>query len=460
MKIGLRKVNENDKYVNELILNVKIEELIELIKAGESERIEFKSSVSSDVGEAICALANTEGGYLLIGVSDDGRIVGAKERDLERISSFILNILPKPSLKIERVYVDDKLVIVINVEKSDKLHTIGGRAYIRIGRKKRPLELEEIAEKLIESLVIKFDELKSSYRAEVLSEELFREYLERRSRARMQRFKGDLSTLMERMRAVVRVDGELYATNAGILFFTEEPKRYLPQAVVRVVVFSDEARREYLDHKEFSLPLWKLVDALEEYFIRVLPRFGGRVAGFRRIDVVQYPIEALREGIINALIHRNYFSSADVRIFVFPSKIQIINPGSFPPGVTPENPIHKPRNPILAEYMYGLGYVEKYGVGIERMREVCEKRGIKITYTLQTFQTTLEFSLPRAESIKLDDLDLEILNLIKGGVNRASEIARALGMSKVAVLKRIKKLELINLVKRTGKGRKTAYEAC
>ena len=110
--------------------------------------------------------------------------------------------------------------------------------------------------------------------------------------------------------------------------------------------------------------------------------------------------------------------------------------------------------------MYGLGYVEKYGVGIERMREVCEKRGIRITYTLQTFQTMLEFSLPRAGSTKLDDLDLEILNLIKGGVNRASEIARALGMSKVAVLKRIKKLELIDLVKRTGKGRKTAYEAC
>ncbi len=437
---------------------MKVEDIIKLLREGESERVEFKTSVSADFGELICSFANTQGGYILVGVNDEGEIVGAKENEIEKISSFLLSIIPRPEVRIEKVYIDEKLVIVIKVEKSEKLHTVGGRVYVRIGSKKRPLELEEIAKKLVECLSIKFDELRSNYGAEILSEELFEEYLERRRVARGQELRGSVEDLMKKVKAVVEHEGKLFATNAGILFFTPEPKLYLPQAVVRVVVFKDESMREYYDSKEFSLPLWKLVDELENYLFKVLPRFGGRIIGFRRVDLVQYPIEAVREGVINALIHRNYFSSADVRIFIFPTKLRIINPGSFPPGVSPENPIHKPRNPLLSEYMYGIGYIERYGSGIERMKELCEKRGIKVNYTIQPFQTTLEFVLPKVSTFEIDERDVEILGFVRSGINTSKALAERLGVSKVSVVKRLKELERLGLVRRIGRGRKTRYK--
>jgi ATP-dependent DNA helicase RecG len=99
--------------------------------------------------------------------------------------------------------------------------------------------------------------------------------------------------------------------------------------------------------------------------------FGFRTEySFQRIDKLEYPIKAIRECIINALIHRNYFEPADTRVAIYDDRIEIISPGTFPEGVTPEEPKHVPVNPILCQLMYDVGFIEKYGSGIYMINEL------------------------------------------------------------------------------------------
>jgi ATP-dependent DNA helicase RecG len=88
---------------------------------------------------------------------------------------------------------------------------------------------------------------------------------------------------------------------------------------------------------------------------------------------MEYPIAAIREAIINALIHRDYLISSDIRVFIFDDRIEISNPGPFPEGVTPERPLHIARNPILCQLMRDIGFIEKYGSGIYFMRDFCKE---------------------------------------------------------------------------------------
>ena len=103
-----------------------------------------------------------------------------------------------------------------------------------------------------------------------------------------------------------------------------------------------------------------------EFFLRKHINFMGirTEKSFQREDKFDIPIKALRELMINALIHRDYETTADVRVFILDDRVEIINPGHFPKGVTPSKPKHEPVNRTLSQYMYDIGFIEKYGVKI------------------------------------------------------------------------------------------------
>jgi len=212
---------------------------------------------------------------------------------------------------------------------------------------------------------------------------------------------------------------------------------------------------EYMDRRDFSGPLWKIVEDFENYMMQYMARMGA-IVSFRRIEKYEYPLEALREALVNALTHRNYFDPGDVRVFICPFKIVFINPGSFPPGVSPDKPTHKPRNPILSQYMYDMGFMEKYGVGIIRMKQLCAASRIKLTYSLDSFETRLTFSRIVAT---LDDIERKIMDLIAEESLSSSQLASRLGVSKDTVLRRINRLIQLDLVKRIGYGKSTRYIA-
>jgi ATP-dependent DNA helicase RecG len=178
-------------------------------------------------------------------------------------------------------------------------------------------------------------------------------------------------------------DGRL--TNAGLLLFGIRPQMHFVQAQLRIGVFRSPT--EIVDSHDFGGTLWEQLDGAMERFRRLLQvRFEIKVTeptleGLARKEVWEYPLDAIREAVINALIHRDYTDTADIQIRVYDDELSIWNPGGLPPELSVEQlrqPQHlsRPRNPLLAQAFYYAGYIERWGTGTARILTLCREQGL------------------------------------------------------------------------------------
>jgi len=425
-----------------------IEDIIKLVAQGEGENIEFKVK-PADIAETICAMANTSGGHIIVGVDNKGKLVGITESEHERIVSDMQGLIPTPDVSISSIKINDKNVVVVKVNKSKKFVTLGNNAYIRIGRSNRALDIEELAIISVEELKLTFDSLSSAVPKEALNPSLVQEYLELRKKTRGIPIRGSLQENLKKMKII---KGE-HLTISGLLFFTDRPQEHLPWTGIRVIeLYPDGETKGIL---EFEGPVWKMIDSVYETIVGKLPRIEMRT-GTRRESFLIFPEEAIREGIINAVAHRNYRTRADIRIFLSSESLIIKNPGSFPPGVDIKDPEHIPRNPLICQYLYDMGYIERYGYGIIRMRKaVQEHPTASVNFRISPMKTEVIFESERQAVLSEDDRI--ILTLLRKEPLSSGQIAAHLKTSKVSVLKRLNKLLSLNLIKKIGEGRKIRY---
>ena len=259
-------------------------------------------------------------------------------------------------------------------------------------------------------------------------------------------------------------------THAGILFFGKYPQRFFQNVQLRVVRFKGiSVTHPVINRLDCSGALWELVDAAEEFIrknIRLLSLRTSR--SFQRDDKFEYPLEALREAIINALIHRNYQKHSDVRVFIFDNRVEIINPGTFPEGVSPDAPVHEPVNPILSRFMYDIGFIERYGSGIRMMKRLSEEWGNREPrYEFHPLETKIIFDSPIQENtfIEIDDISAQLNERQKSAfsyVQRHGQIATKKYVEINRVSRQTAHAELRDLTNKglftmTGKGRGTRY---
>jgi len=397
------------------------EELLELISAGESETVEFKPSLSqtNEIVETVSAFSNTRGGKIIVGVSDSGRVLGVDgSKDVtERLTGKILNNTdPRihPGILLKRI--DEKVIIQIDIKKSlDHLVMAFGRPFRRIGKSTVKISKEEYEKTILEKHreKLRFDigvcedaDLESIDRRKV------NWYLNKRKEIRKVKKPQVLSIeqVLLNIGAAKETNDIIKPTNAGILFFGKNPQRFFARSQLRVVRFKGtRVIHPTIDRFDCVGTLWEMVEQAEEFIRRNIRLFGIRTnKSFMREDKFEYPIEALREAIINALIHRNYYEPADVRVFIFDDRVEVINPGNFPEGVTPQKPIHRPVNDILCNFMYDIGFIEKYGSGIYMMQELCKEQGNKKPYyKFHPLETKIIFESPEKEVIFREDEKLE-----------------------------------------------------
>ncbi|MBU1110631.1 putative DNA binding domain-containing protein [Patescibacteria group bacterium] len=436
---------------------MKISEVIEIIKQGEGENIEFKISIT-DLGKVVCAFANTSGGIVLVGVDDNGQITGVKgKKAKQKVFDSFAGIVPAPQVSTETIKIGTKTIIGIKVLPSSRLLSFKNIVYIRVGGNNRPLSISEILEKSAESLKIFFDEQSSKIEAKAADRNLIENYLSIREKTRGVRPLPGVWENAQKIKAVEKKNGKSFLTNAGVLFFTSDPTDFYSFAKARLIWFEDEEMQNYKDAKEFSGPLSKIVRDVEKYWVANLKTIGGFRIGFKRGEVFEYPLFSLREALINALIHRNYFDASEVTIFIFPDRIEIKNPGSFPPGVTPEKPEHKPRNPILSQYMYDLGLTEKYGGGIIKIKKECKEHPlVDVSFVTKPFTTRVIFKKVRPE-VKLDDVSEKILQRLRAGDLSSGQLRQFISLSRQTLVSRLNNLEMLGFIERVGKGRGTKY---
>ncbi len=377
-----------------------------------------------------------------------------------------------PSIRVEEI--GGKQVIVVDALESKQKPVLAfGRAVIRVGESNQKLGYEEIRNLALQTSKVYWDErICDDAGLEDIDEEKVMRYLERREEIRKvsKPEKMDMNTLLLNIGAAKKMNGETKPTNAGILFFGKNPQRFVLQSQLRTARFAGRTlTRDFLDRLDCSGALWELVGQAEDFVRKNIRLFGFRTEySFQRIDKLEYPIKAVREAIINALIHRNYSEPADTRVAIFDDRIEIISPGSFPNGVTPEKPKHVPVNPVLCQLMYDIGFIEKYGSGIYMINELCEEWGIlKPEYELSEVETTVSFRsggkaivIGEIEKIgvELNERQREGLKIVfKKGKIANADYAKMFGISRNTATNDLTELVEKGLIKRVGRGRGSYY---
>jgi len=347
-------------------------EIKELVDKGESQDLEFKKSLrlKEELGETVSAFSNSNDGVVLVGVSDGGEPIGVDigGNTLEELANHIKrNTDPQiyPTVKI--LEVGEKKVVMIEVRESqEKPVFFRNHAYKRVGKTNHRISSSELRKLAKESgeRVYWDEQICKEAILEDIEEEKLKFYLEKRQEIRgvKKPEKMDLKTMLLNIKAAKEVNGKIKLTNAGILFFAKNPQRFILQSQLRLARFAgNELTRDFLDRLDCSGAILEGIEQAEDFIRKNIRLFGFRTGfSFGRIDKLEYPMKAIREGVINALIHRNYYEPADTRVMIFDDRIEIVNPGSFPEGVTPEKPRHIPVNPALCQLMYDVGFIEKY----------------------------------------------------------------------------------------------------
>ena len=450
-------------------------DLKQRIAQGENTTTEFKENFDQEVIETAAAFANTDGGIILIGVSDKREIreITIGKETLRDVSNRISQATePRVVIEIKSVAVEEKSVLLIHIaESSIKPVSVRGRCYRRVGNSNRVMSPQEISQMHLNATGQTWDQF-SVTRAGIddIDEKKVEWYLTRRETVRNVS-KPQGMNMAAFLKNINGISDDGTPTHAGLLFFSKHPqRRFFYNAQLRVVRFKGTSvTHPVIDRLDCDETLWENVDTAEEFIRKNIRLLSFRTSkSFQRDDKFEYPLKALREAIINALIHRNYQETADVRVFIFDNRFEVISPGTFPEGVSPNEPTHKPVNPTLSQFMFDVGFIERYGAGIRMMRRLCREWGNKAPrYEFHPLETKIIFDSPIQEStfIEIDDISEQLNERQKNAfsyVQRRGHITRKEYIEINHVSVRIAYEELRDLTDKgllhvIGKGRGTKY---
>ena len=185
--------------------------------------------------------------------------------------------------------------------------------------------------------------------------------------------------LLNILKVVKEINGEIRPTNAGILFFSQDASNYIPQNEIRIARFDGVTRVNIIDSQEITGPIYNIIDRVESFFKRST-RTVPQIIGFERIDISEYPYEAIREALINAIAHRDYNrKGAPIMFSIFDDRVEISSPGGLVSGVTLQNigTKHEARNSRICAIFHETKDMEKFGTGIQKMRHYMQQHGLK-----------------------------------------------------------------------------------
>lgn len=360
----------------------------------ESEQIErtISTTDTSKFAQAICAFSNdlsntAQSGYLFVGVSDNGTLSGLEASDhlLQSLGGLRSdgNILPQPIMSVSVFSIAKGDVIVIEIQPSPFPPVrYKGKTWIRVGpRKAVANDMEERI--LIErrtSNVSTFDVRPSlGLGLDSIHKKLFTEnYLPQAIDKDL--LADDHRELTEKM-ASLRFFSPNYSaiTNAGLLFFGNEVERYIPGAYIQYVKFDGLTEADDpVNEKKFSGNLVHVLSELDSFLeYAIIQQKPVPVTALKEKMQFNFPKWAVRELLMNAVMHRDYESNAPIKFYQYKDRIEIINPGGLFGNARPENfpNVNDYRNPVIAESMKVLGYVNRFNRGIGRVKKELADNG-------------------------------------------------------------------------------------
>ena len=344
----------------------------------ESQNIEYKQNWHEDYLDWICGFANAQGGKIYIGKDDAGNAVGIENyKDLmEKIPNKIKNLMGITA-EINLLQENDKHFIEIIVQSYSVPISLRGRYYYRSGSVKQELTGAALNEFLLKRAGYTWDDvIETRATFDDIDEGTIKKYLRKAEEAgRLPDADGfSTSELLEKLR--LSENGQL--KRAAIVLFGKDPGRFYPNTFVKIGKFEDDdftIRFQETEEGNLIQVLDKVLRTLDYKFLIRNISF----AGMNRIETLEYPVAALREMLLNALIHRNYMG-APTQLRVYDNKLTLWNHGMLPEGITldklTKNHSSYPRNPILAEACFRGGFIDSWGSGIMKILDSCKMAGL------------------------------------------------------------------------------------
>lgn len=444
-----------------------LEDIRRLAAAGESETLEFKKSTGqrTEAAKALCAMMNGQGGRVLFGVTDEGELVGqqVEAKTLEYLAQEFQKIEPQITPTMETVDVGEgRSVIVVAVPGGGGPFLFDGRAYMRSGPTTQRMA-KSTYENLLSFQTHPSNRWENQPAHRVTLEDLdHEEILRTREEAVRQRSISagtgtDVGEVLDRLG--LRVDGVI--TQGALALFGKNPSSDYPQLLLKMGRFRGTSiTGDILHSRQEQMNAFAMMREGMEFLDRTLPLAShfpqGRIL---REDRLPVPPEALREILLNAIIHRDYSRYwGYVAIAVFDDRIEIISSGLLPPGMTVEmlsGPhLSRLRNPKIAETFRRVGAIEAWGRGTNRVIDECRRYGIEPpSFREETGMLVVTFKAPigpeakdgvesstshstshstSAVPVQVQSLGDTVLALLEDGPLAISEISKQLGQSRVS----------------------------
>ena len=344
----------------------------------ESHSIEYKSNWRDEYLKWICGFANASGGKLYIGIDDKGKVTGIDNpnRLLEELPNKfrdILGVYAEVNLQEEK----DKQYLEIIVPRFDVPISVRGKYYVRTGSTLQELKGLALNEFILKRTGKTWDDIPEQ-RASIndIDESSVKQFLKDARIVKRINVEDDISVpeLLGKLRLFE--DGHL--KRAAIVLFGKDPGKFYSNMTVKIGKFG-ETDADLKFHEVIEGNLLQLKDGIGEmlnakFFIHPIDFMG-----MQRVELDEYPVAAVREMILNALVHRNYMG-APTQIRLYADNFSVWNDGSLPEGISEEDlkKVHrsKPRNPLIADTCFKAGYIDSWGRGTIKIIEACEKAGL------------------------------------------------------------------------------------
>lgn len=424
----------------------------------ESHTVELKESVTADIKKEIIAFANADGGEIYIGITNQGKLIGVDnaESEMERISNMIRDGI-KPDLtgftSVSSVRIGDSDIIKVSILRgmkrpyhlSDRGLKPGG-VYIRHGITSAPASDEMIRQMIKESDGITFDKSRS------INQDLTFHYAEKYFMDSKISF-GDTNK-----RTLNLIDSDGYFTNAALLLSDQ------CEHSIKCAVYKGIGKTNFQARNEFTGSILKQMEEAFQY-INTQNNLHSSIVLLKREDHPDYPLYAIREALINSIVHRDYDYSGSILINIYGDRIEFISIGGLVKGLTLADimgGVSQPRNTIIANIFYRLELIESYGTGIRRIIESYE--GSKNQPTFSPAPASFVVILPNRNYISEEQVAINISNeekvlqlfKSKEKISRR-DIEELLGCSAFPASRILSMLQKQNKIERIGSARATKY---
>lgn len=440
-----------------------------IIQEGEGLTVEFKEHFTPRIVEDVVAFSNTKGGIIILGVRDD-KTVGGEEltNDLKaRINSLGRNCSPPIQTKIRQV----KNLVVIDVPQGDERpYSCSAGYFRRLDGTTQKMSNHELRIMFREHEVISFEEMIHKGVAwQDISKDKIKIFLKEADIGIKKIVAHDILTSLN-----VAVNEKI--TNAGVLFFAETPRKFILQSQMTLIAFKGKDRIHIFDRQDIQDDLLTQFNGALFFLKKHLNR-RSEIKGVNREDIYEIPLEALREAVANAIIHRDYgMRGTSLMVEIYDDRVEIINPGGLPAGLEKKDfgKISVRRNERIADLFFRMDKVELAGTGIRRMREAMIAAGLLPPRIRQTTFFKISFKRPlfdnrpvAVERKKMDDKVTERVtdkvtervtenqSLILKGMKKDNRVtarilSQIVGISERKIKENIKLLKNKGLLKRIG----------